>query len=43
VEQLEKMGEEEWSQIISTGVNFASDVCISYENYVSQKFAESYK
>ena len=43
VEQLQKMGEEEWSQIISTGVNFASDVCMSYENYVSQEFAESYK
>jgi fructokinase len=40
VEQLEKMGGEEWSQIISTGVNFASDVCMSYENYVSQKFAK---
>ena len=43
MELLEKMGEEGWSRIVSTGVDFASDVCMSYENYVSLEFAESYK
>jgi len=42
VGQLQKMGEEEWARIISTGVDFASDVCMSYENYISHKFSRSY-
>ncbi len=40
IEQLNKIGEEEWSKIISTGVDFASDVCMSYENYISREFAK---
>ena len=43
IDQLNTMGEEEWSKIISTGVNFASDVCMSYENYISLEFAEKYR
>jgi len=39
-DQLNKMGEEEWSLIVSTGVGFASDVCMSYENYISSEFAK---
>jgi fructokinase len=42
-DQLAKMGESEWSKIISTGVDFASDVCMSYENYISEEFAEKLK
>jgi fructokinase len=37
------MGEEGWSKVISMGVDFASDVCMSYENYVSEEFADRIK
>ncbi len=40
--ELDKMGEEKWSQIIATGIDFASDVCMSYENYISSAFASRY-
>jgi len=43
VEDLDKMGEEKWSQIVATGVDFATDVCMSYENYISLEFAGNYK
>lgn len=38
--QLEEMGEKEWSRVISMGVAFATNVCLSYENYISMEFAE---
>ena len=37
--RLYSMGEKEWSEIISVGVSFATDVCMSYENYISNEFA----
>jgi fructokinase len=43
VDQLDKMGEEEWSKVISMGVDFASNVCLSYENYISLDFAKELK
>jgi fructokinase len=41
--QLDKIGEEEWSKIVSMGVDFATEVCLSYENYISHEFAEKIK
>jgi fructokinase len=41
-DQLDKMGEDKWSKIVSSGVEFASDVCLSYENYISLAFASRY-
>jgi fructokinase len=38
-DQLIVMGEDMWSKVISSGVDFASDVCMSYENYISAEFA----
>jgi fructokinase len=38
-EQLDKMGEEKWAEVVSMGVDFATDVCMSYENYISLAFA----
>jgi fructokinase len=40
-DQLEKLTEKEWSKIIATAVDFATHVCLSYENYISTKFAKS--
>jgi fructokinase len=42
-EQLDKMGEESWSKVVSMGVDFATNVCLSYENYISLEFAEKLK
>ena len=42
-DHLALMGEDMWSRVISSGVDFASDVCMSYENYISEEFAENLK
>lgn len=42
-EQLEKLTEKEWSKIIETAVAFATHVCLSYENYISTRFADELK
>lgn len=42
-DQLDKMGEEDWSKVVSLGVDFATNVCLSYENYISEEFAEELK
>jgi fructokinase len=43
IDQLDKMGEEGWSKVISMGVDFATNVCLSYENYISLEFARELK
>ena len=40
-DQLAKIGEKEWKVIIETAVDFATHVCLSYENYISVEFAKS--
>jgi fructokinase len=42
-EYLERMGGDIWSRIISLGVDFATNVCLSYENYITQEFAKQVK
>ena len=42
-DELSKMGEEQWKKIVSSGVEFASEVCLSYENYISKEFADKFK
>jgi fructokinase len=42
-EQLEKLTEKEWSEVIATAVAFATDVCLSYDNYISPEFAEGFQ
>ena len=42
-EQLEKLNEQEWSKVITTAVGFATQVCMSYENYISSEFANELK
>lgn len=37
--QIYEMGKPEWSKVISMGIDFATEVCMSYENYISKKFA----
>lgn len=40
-EQLATIGNNEWEKIIETAVDFATHVCLSYENYISEEFAKS--
>ena len=42
-EDLPVMGEEKWRTVVSAGVEFATEVCLSYENYVSKEFADKFK
>jgi fructokinase len=42
-DQLEILGEQEWSEIINMAVSFATHVCLSYENYISPEFAKELK
>lgn len=41
-EELEQMGEEKWLKVVSTGIDFATDVCLSYENYIGLALAKRY-
>jgi fructokinase len=38
--RLSELGKKEWSTVINSGVEFATHVCLSYENYISEDFAE---
>jgi fructokinase len=40
---IAKMNEDEWGKVISYGVGFASDVCMSYDNYISEAYAHALK
>ncbi len=42
-EQMETLTEVDWSKIITTAVSFATHVCMSYENYISEEFAKELK
>jgi fructokinase len=36
------MNSEVWKRIIQNGVDFASEVCLSYDNYLSENYASDY-
>ena len=38
---LDRLGKEEWTEILTTAALFSKEVCLSYENYISQDFANS--
>jgi len=40
--ELNDLSREEWGKVIRCGIDFSTDVCMSYNNYVSPSFAESY-
>jgi fructokinase len=42
-EDLSDLGEPEWSKVISMAVGFATNVCLSYDNYISVDFAGQMK
>jgi fructokinase len=40
---LNNMNEKTWEMLVITAVDFATHVCLSYENYISDEFAENYR
>ena len=40
---LGNLDEKIWETIVGTAVEFATHVCMNYDNYISEKFAEQYK
>jgi fructokinase len=42
LDQLLLLNEDAWRNFVSTGIDFATDVCLSYDNYISEKFISSY-
>ncbi len=42
-DKLSRMGSDKWSEVISSGVDFATEVCMSYDNYISEEFAAEVK
>lgn len=41
--ELESVSEAQWKIIVSTAVDFATHVCLSYDNYISEEFAQQYR
>jgi fructokinase len=41
--ELEHLNEEMWKTIVGNAVDFATHVCLNYDNYISVEFAEGYK
>lgn len=39
---LATISQETWSKIIQCGIDLATEVCCSYDNYISKEFATSY-
>jgi hypothetical protein len=40
---LENLDAKAWETIVTTAVEFATSVCMSYDNYISDDFARRYK
>ena len=36
------MGKNEWEKVINMAVEFATNVCMSYDNYIDLAFASRY-
>lgn len=41
--QLSELKGSDWEKVIATAVDFATHVCLSYENYISEEFAAAVK
>ncbi|MFW5699303.1 MAG: PfkB family carbohydrate kinase [Bacteroidota bacterium] len=42
LKSIEKLQTEEWEFIVNTGIEFATQTCLSYENYLSEEFAREF-
>lgn len=39
---LQDLPVEQWQKLIEYGIGFATEVCLSYDNYISKEFAKKY-
>jgi fructokinase len=37
--KIGSLTEKDWSELINLGIDFATEVCMSYDNYISKKYA----
>jgi fructokinase len=42
-DNINQIPEKKWDIISRNGIDFAQEVCMNWENYISKKFAEKYK
>ena len=42
-DDINKISKMQWDRIIKTSIEFAQDVCMSFDNYISEKLAEKYR
>jgi fructokinase len=42
-ENIDRLEKNDWEEIIKTAIEFASHVCMSYDNYISKEFAAKFK
>jgi len=40
---IPELGFRDWEKIIATAVDFATEVCLSYDNYIGREFASRYR
>ena len=40
---LKDLGDGSWKNAITTAIEFASNVCLSYDNYIDLAFASKYR
>ena len=40
---IENLDEKTWETIVTTAVDFATHVCMNYDNYISEEFAGNYR
>lgn len=40
-DDIEKISQDNWNKIIGTAIDFASHVCMIYDNYLTEEFAKS--
>ena len=40
---LAQLSSEKWNKIIQCGIDFSTNVCLSYDNYISYEFAADYQ
>ena len=41
--EMDNLGQDEWKSLIQRAISFSKEVCLSYENYLPQAFAEKIK
>ena len=41
-DDIKRLNKKDWQNLVETAVDFSTEVCLSYDNYVSLEFAEKY-